>query len=370
MKKDKLYLLTFLSLLVIVFVTAYFSMNYLVGLSTEQFLKIQLESSKREAQELAKMITYQIDNEIDEETIVRNFQNSIENTNTQAGFVCMFDWSGKEICHPDPEKIGKITGPNESYVKGVGQEVNSKDFYTYLKNQETGGGVRDFEDPSRDSEIIYLYPVKNTDWIVAAHANMNKIHEEIESVQDHFLVVHVLTGLAIVFLSLVMVRSIGSSYERQLEQKNEKLSEEVLSLTKLNHDLAAYKKKLEATDTSSLKPDGSEGKKRVLTYLKNELVSLSIEDIAYIFTENTVTYVKRLDGKVTTSNNSLEELSNDLDDSQFFRANRQFILSINAIHKILRYGNNQLKIEVVPESDINIIVSKNKASEFKKWLNS
>lgn len=77
-----------------------------------------------------------------------------------------------------------------------------------------------------------------------------------------------------------------------------------------------------------------------------------------------------MDGKLTTSNNSLDELYNDLDDSLFFRANRQFILSINSIDKILRYGNNQLKIVVVPKSDINIIVSKNKASEFKKWLNS
>ncbi|MDF0718339.1 LytTR family transcriptional regulator DNA-binding domain-containing protein [Muricauda sp. 334s03] len=370
MKKDKLYLFTFLSLLAIVFVTAYFSMNYLVGLSTEQFLKIQLESSKREAQELAKMINYQIENNVDKETIIENFQSSIENTNMQSGFVCMFDWSGKEICHPNPDKIGKITGPDESYVMGIEEEVDSKDFYSYLKDKEKGGGVRDFNDPNRESEIIYLFPVNNTDWIVAAHANMDKINEEVKSVKTNFLMVHVITGLIIVFLSVLMVRFIGSNYERALEQKNETLSKEVLSLSKLNHDLATYKKKMDGSDQNGRETYGTESKKRILTYLKNELVSLGMEDIAYIYTENTVTYVKRLDGKVTTSNNSLEELLNDLDDSVFFRANRQFILSINAIHKILRYGNNQLKIEVVPESNINIIVSKNKASEFKKWLNS
>ncbi len=77
-----------------------------------------------------------------------------------------------------------------------------------------------------------------------------------------------------------------------------------------------------------------------------------------------------MDGKLTTSNNSLDELYNHVNHSLFFRANRQFILSINSIDKILRYGNNQLKIEVMPKSDINITVSKNKAAEFRKWLNS
>ena len=370
MKKDQLYLFTFLSLVIIVFIAAYFSMNYLVGLSTEQFLKIQLESSKREAEELAKMISFQIDNQVDRETIVRNFQSSIENTNTQAGFVCMFDWSGKEICHPNPEKIGKITGPDESYVSGLQEEVDSKDFYSYLKEKEKGGGVRDFKNSDRESEIIYLYPVNNTDWIVAAHANMDKINKEVNTIKTNFLLGHVVTGGAVVFLSLLMVRFIGSNYERELEKKNEKLSEEVLSLSKLNHDLAAYKKKIDRSGQKSESINTPKSKKRLLTYLKNELVPLDLEEIAYIYMENTITYVKRMDGKISTSNNSLDELYNDLDHSLFFRANRQFILSINAIHKILRYGNNQLKIEVEPKSEIGIIVSKNRASEFKKWLNT
>lgn len=370
MKKDKLYFFTFLSLLVIVFAAAYFSMNYLVGLSTEQFLKIQLESSKREAEELAKMITHQVENDVNKETIIQNFQSSIENTSTQAGFVCMFDWSGMEICHPNPDKIGRITGPDESYVMGINEEVDSKDFYSYLREKQKGGGVRNFTDSNRESEIIYLFPVNNTDWIVAAHANMAKINEEVKSVKVNFLMVHIVTGFVIVFLSLMMVRFIGSNYERKLEQKNEQLSEEVLNLSKLNHDLATYKKKMDNSDQKVNESHGPSNKKRILTYLKNELVSVGMEEIAYIYTENTITYVRRMDGKLTTSNNSLDELFNDVNNSLFFRANRQFILSINSIDKILRYGNNQLKIEVMPKSEINIIVSKNKASEFRKWLNS
>ncbi|UOB18121.1 LytTR family transcriptional regulator [Abyssalbus ytuae] len=370
MKKDKLYLLTFLSLLIIVFVIEYLSMDYLLELSTQQFLKTQIESSKREAREMADLISSQISNGIDKDTVIKNIQESIENTDMETGFLCMFDWSGKEICHPNPEKIGKITGPDESYISGIHDNINSEDFYLYLKNKKEGGGVRNFSDTKRASEIIYVYPVKHTDWIIAAHANMYKINKEIKNLKGNFILVNSFTGALIVLLSLLMVRLIGSNYERKLEQRNEQLSREVLSLSKLNHDLANYKAKVNMDENGiNYIAENSSNKKRILTYLKNELVPLEIEDIAYIYTENTVTYIKSLNDKLSNSNSSLEELYNSLDENLFFRANRQFILSIKAIDKILRYGNNQLKIEVLPPSPIDIIISKNKAADFKEWLN-
>ena len=110
-------------------------------------------------------------------------------------------------------------------------------------------------------------------------------------------------------------------------------------------------------------------KKRILTYLRHELLSISTDDIAYIYTESTITYVICFDGKRSTSNSSLDELFANLDNTYFFRANRQFIIAISAIDKIVRYGNNQLKILINPNSELDIIISKNKAAEFKKWLN-
>ena len=100
------------------------------------------------------------------------------------------------------------------------------------------------------------------------------------------------------------------------------------------------------------------------------MVPVTIDEIAYIYTENTITYVICTDGKRSTTNLSLDELYAQFDESYFFRANRQFIISIASIDKIVKYGNNQLKIIVSPGSDTSIIISKNKASQFKSWLNS
>ncbi len=108
-------------------------------------------------------------------------------------------------------------------------------------------------------------------------------------------------------------------------------------------------------------------KRRLLSYSKDKLISIHVDEVAFIFTENSITSIVGLDGKKYIHNASLDELYNSLDPSTFFRANRQYILSVKGIEEIFRYGNNQLKIKVTADADV--IISKNKVAEFKRWLN-
>ena len=375
MKKDNLYLFTLLAISVIVFIIGYFSMAYMVKVSTNQLLEIQIESSKREAREFAELVSSQLANGIARDIVIDNIQKSIEGTDIETGFVCMFDWSGVEICHPDPQKIGKQTNPNESYVRSIDDEINSEDFYDLLTNKQPLGGIRDFSNEDRSSEIIYLYPVKNSDWIIAAHANIAKIEKQIKKLKFNFLLVYLLSSATIVLLCLLMVRFLGSYYEKTLESKNEKLAKEVLNLSKLNIDLGKYRdrvnKKIEEENLEEVEnlEDTVKIRNRLLTYSKDKLISIKVEEIAFIGTVNSITWINCLDGKRYSSNSSLDELFNSLDPMLFFRANRQHIISVKGIDEILRYGNNQLKIQLNPPSVDPIIISKNKASEFKKWLN-
>jgi len=86
---------------------------------------------------------------------------------------------------------------------------------------------------------------------------------------------------------------------------------------------------------------------RVLTYYRNEILITPISNIAYIYIENATTL---------------------LDSKSFFRVNRQIILSISAIQKIINMGKGQLKIETSPGFEKSIYIGKNKSSAFKKWL--
>jgi hypothetical protein len=348
-------------------------MNYLIKVSTNQFLELQIESSKREAREFSNLVAFQIENGLDRNVVIDNVQKSIEGTNIGSGFICMFDWSGIEICHPDPKKIGNQVNPSESYVKSINEELNSEDFYDLLRNKKNVGGLREFNN-ERSSEIIYLYPVKNTDWIIAAHANIDKIESEIKKLKITFFLVYFLTCISIILLSIIALRYISNYYKNELELKNQQLEGEVLVLSKLNNQLIKYKNKvtqnieIEENNVDENKDSTANLKSRLLTYRRDKLIAIKIEQIAFINTQNTITTITNIDGETYSSNSSLDEIYNSLDQTIFFRANRQYIISIKGIDEILKYGNNQLKIKTIHNEAI--IISKNKAAEFKKWLNS
>jgi two-component system, LytTR family, response regulator LytT len=67
--------------------------------------------------------------------------------------------------------------------------------------------------------------------------------------------------------------------------------------------------------------------------------------------------------------NTLEELAQQLDPAQFFRANRQFIISRRAIKDIALWFNGKLVTELTVSSPEQIVISKERATEFKNWCN-
>ena len=370
MRKDRLYFFTFLAITIIFILIAGVSVRSFIKASANELLKTQLESSQREAKEVASLIGFQLANGMHRDSVIQMVQKSIENTDIENGFICMFDWSGKEICHPDITRVGQQISPEQSSISSIDGEMTSEDFYELLVTKKSTGGILDSKDQTDNSEIIYLYPVANSDWIIAAHANTAKINIQINGLRNRFYTIFSIMGFAIILSSVLMVRLIGSSYEKRLEAKNQKLEDEVINLARLNKDLDSYQQKIVQEKPSKEAKATEKAKRRILTYVRNELKPVSTEEIAYIFMESTVTYVVCFDGSQSTSNASLDELFSQIDDTHFYRANRQFIVSIAAISKIIKYGNNQLKLNVVPQSDFDIIISKNKAAEFKQWLNS
>ncbi|GAA4966600.1 LytTR family DNA-binding domain-containing protein [Algibacter aquimarinus] len=369
MRKDRLYLLTFLSLSIIFLVISSVAIRYFVNAAADEVLETQLEFSKREARQIALLIGNQLEDGVSMEKAKSSTQQSIENSNLDAGFVSVFDWSGKIICHPDIKQLGQNISSRKSFVTSVSDDLTSEDFYNLLKKNEEINDTLALSDTKSKSEVVYLYPVKNSDWIVGAHANTQIVSQQINTLRKNFQNILLVMGILFILSSVLIVRLIGSRYEKNLEIKNEKLSDEIINLSKLNRAVDTYQQKVIDKPLNNISDEESMAKKRILTYIRHELLSVSTDDIAYIYTESTITYVVCFDGKRSTSNSSLDELFANLDNTYFFRANRQFIIAISAIDKIVRYGNNQLKILINPNSEVDIIISKNKASEFKKWLN-
>jgi DNA-binding LytR/AlgR family response regulator len=367
MRKDKLYFLTFISISVIFLIIASLGIGYFTKVSVNQLLEVQLEASQREANAIAKLINYEFKSGLDKKSITANVQSTLTNTHTGTSFISVFDWSGKIICHPDITKVNQDINPNQQVLNALKDGRNINELYNLLMRlkNDTSNDISKIE-----SEIIYTSTVNASDLIVAAHANLNKIIVQIVKLRRRFYTILILMGVSIIIMSFFAVRMIGSYYERQLEQKNSSLESELINLSKLNADLVTYQQKITKTKAENPKKEtlSDPNKKRLLTHIRNELVPINMSEIAYIHTENTITYVLSFNGNRSTTNLSLDDLMSTLDTSLFFRANRQFIISITSIHKIIKYGNSQLKI-LVRDADVEIIISKNKAAEFKQWLN-
>lgn len=65
---------------------------------------------------------------------------------------------------------------------------------------------------------------------------------------------------------------------------------------------------------------------------------------------------------------TMEELEQRLDPKSFSRANRQYIIHIDAIQQVHNYFNGKLKINIMRNPGIEIIVSREKAAQLKKLV--
>jgi two-component system, LytTR family, response regulator LytT len=110
-------------------------------------------------------------------------------------------------------------------------------------------------------------------------------------------------------------------------------------------------------------------RERFLVYQGDSHIPLHCDDIACFTSEDGATILITHTNKRYFIDETLDALESELDERIFFRATRQFILSLKSIVKIHNWGQQKLKVIVRPEPAGDIIISKLKATQFKKWLN-
>lgn len=65
---------------------------------------------------------------------------------------------------------------------------------------------------------------------------------------------------------------------------------------------------------------------------------------------------------------TIESLVKELDPKTFFRISRKYIIQIAHIRDIVAFSNARLKIEIKPEIDIDLVVSRERVKDFKLWI--
>ena len=107
---------------------------------------------------------------------------------------------------------------------------------------------------------------------------------------------------------------------------------------------------------------------RFLVKYLQKLISIEVSDIAYFYSEGRINFFKTFDNKRYLIDYLLEDLEDMLDPKSFFRISRSFIISIECVDKIEEYFGSRLILQLKPAFDKEAIVSREKVSEFKKWM--
>lgn len=112
-------------------------------------------------------------------------------------------------------------------------------------------------------------------------------------------------------------------------------------------------------------------KKRFLTRSGNRLCFIPAESVAYFYAEDGVTFlIESGSSQRFIVDHSLNDLEKDLlDPNKFYRINRSVIINLDYLIEMRPYVNGRLAVSLNAKSDDQLIVAREKVSEFKSWIN-
>jgi DNA-binding LytR/AlgR family response regulator len=189
-----------------------------------------------------------------------------------------------------------------------------------------------------------------------------------------FLDIRVADGNSFDLFDIVQVKSrviFITAYEEFAIQALRKNAADYLLKPIKKHEL------IEAIDRASvnsgeqveqIRQDIDPFKKRFLIRFGGKLHSVPTEEIAYVYSEEKLSFFNLKDGTRVPSDFRLQQIQDSLDPEQFFRVNRQFLVHIGAIEKMLRYSRSRINLELNPPYPQDIIISTETTPRFKEWM--
>jgi DNA-binding LytR/AlgR family response regulator len=124
----------------------------------------------------------------------------------------------------------------------------------------------------------------------------------------------------------------------------------------------------EAIKRMLVNPIEKEYKTRFSVKIGQQIKVISIDEIECFYSENKGTYIHTLDNRNYLTDVTLEVLETEINPKDFYRVSRKFIISLKAIKEIQMFSNSRLKISLTSYSDDEIIVARERVSEFKNWI--
>jgi len=140
--------------------------------------------------------------------------------------------------------------------------------------------------------------------------------------------------------------------------------------------LAKYRKRIGSTSLDNTQLEklmqsfNHRYKNRFLIKIGEHIKSIPTSEIIYFFSRDKASYCMTAEGKSYLLDYSLEQLSPLVSPERYFRINRAFLVTMEAVKDIISYSNSRLKLVLdhQKDTDSEVIVSRERVQDFKKWL--
>lgn len=109
-------------------------------------------------------------------------------------------------------------------------------------------------------------------------------------------------------------------------------------------------------------------KSRFMVKVGNEIKSIPVAEIGLFFSFEKATYALSRTGRRHLLDQTLDQVEGKTDPAIFFRINRKYLVSHDAISNIYAHSNSRLKLRVPGLEDHEIIVARERVPGFKEWL--
>lgn len=109
-------------------------------------------------------------------------------------------------------------------------------------------------------------------------------------------------------------------------------------------------------------------KERFAVRIGTKTEIIQTKNICYFYSLNKGSFAKTLDNKGYLLDGSLEHIFPLLNPTRFFKISRKHIINLDAIQDIQSYSATRLKVNMKVKTDEELIVSREKVSAFKKWI--
>ncbi len=145
----------------------------------------------------------------------------------------------------------------------------------------------------------------------------------------------------------------------------------ILVFSILFYGLLAWKIKTQHPESELPQPKTEITDTRVHIKTGNRHTLISVSDIVWLARKNDATLIKLQNGEEYITYDTLNKFYNTyLTESEFFRADRKFIISKRAVSGYTRLPNRNLSLNITPAPLTTVMVNKNNVKEFIGWMDS